>query len=86
MNETWIHHYTPESKEQSKQWTEAGCSAPQKTMLVPSVGKFMASVFLDAEGILFIGYREKDKTTNGEYCSHLLNRLDEKMRQKISGL
>jgi histone-lysine N-methyltransferase SETMAR len=31
MDETWIHHYTSESKEQSKQWTEAGCSAPKKT-------------------------------------------------------
>jgi len=40
----WIHHYTPESKQQSKQWTEAGCSAPKKTSLVPSAGK-MASVF-----------------------------------------
>jgi len=86
MNETWIHHYTPEFKKQSKGWTEAGCSAPKKTMFVPSVGKIMASVFLDAEGILFIACREKDITINGEYCSHLLNRLDEKMRQKISGL
>jgi hypothetical protein len=25
MDETWIHHYTSESKQQSKQWTEAGC-------------------------------------------------------------
>jgi len=38
MDETWIHHYTPESKQQSKQWTEAGCSAPKKTSLVPSAG------------------------------------------------
>jgi transposase len=30
-DKTWIHHYTPESKQQSKQWTEAGCSAPKKT-------------------------------------------------------
>jgi len=30
MNETWFHHYTPESKQQSKQWTEAGCSAPKR--------------------------------------------------------
>jgi histone-lysine N-methyltransferase SETMAR len=45
MNETWIHHYTPESKHQSKQWTEAGCSAPKKTRSVPSAGKVMASVF-----------------------------------------
>jgi hypothetical protein len=54
MDETWIHHYTPKSKEQSKQWTEAGCSVPKKTRSVPSVGKVMASVFWDAEGILFI--------------------------------
>jgi len=38
MDETWIHHYTPESKQQSKQWTEAGCSALKKTTLVPSAG------------------------------------------------
>jgi len=31
MDETLIHHYTPESKQQSKQWTEASCSAPKKT-------------------------------------------------------
>jgi len=59
MDETWIHHYTPESKEQSKQWTEAGCSAPKKTRSVPSVGKVMALVFWDAEGILFIDYRKE---------------------------
>jgi len=35
MDKNWIHHYTPESKEQSKQWTEAGCSAPKKTRSVP---------------------------------------------------
>jgi hypothetical protein len=56
MDETWIHHYTPESKQQSKQWTEAGCSAPKKTRSVPSAGKVMASVFWDAEGILFVDY------------------------------
>ena len=54
MDETWIYHYTPESKQQSKQWTEPGCSAPKKTRSVPSEGKVMASVFWDAKGILFI--------------------------------
>jgi hypothetical protein len=54
MDETWIHHYTPESKQQSKQWTEAGCSAPKKTRSVPSAGNVMASVFWDAEGIFLL--------------------------------
>jgi hypothetical protein len=45
IDETWIHHYTPESKQQSKQWTEANCSAPEKTRSVPSAGKVTAPVF-----------------------------------------
>jgi DNA-binding Xre family transcriptional regulator len=59
MDETWILRYTPESKQQSKQWTETVFSAPKKTRSVPSAGKVMTSVFWDAEGILFIGYLEK---------------------------
>jgi hypothetical protein len=81
MDETSIHHYTPESKQQSKQWTEASCSA---TRSVPSAGKVMASVFWDAEGILFIDYLEKGKIITGEYYSNLLTTLDEKIREKDS--
>jgi hypothetical protein len=28
VDETWIHRYTPKSKQQSKHWTEVGCSEP----------------------------------------------------------
>jgi len=79
-DETWIHHYTPESKQQSKQWTEASCSVLKKTRVVPSAGKVMASVFWDAKGILFIDYLEKGKTITGKYYSHLLTRLDKKKK------
>jgi hypothetical protein len=67
---------------QAQQWTEASCSAPKKTKSVLSAGKVMASIFWDAEGILFIGYLEKGKTITGEYYSNLLTRLDEKIREK----
>ena len=42
----------------------------------------MASVFGDAEGILFIDFLEKGKTTIGEYYYNLLTRLDEKIDEK----
>jgi histone-lysine N-methyltransferase SETMAR len=61
MDETWIHYYTPEFKQQSKQWTEASCSAPNKTRSVPSAGKIMASVFWDAEGICLLIILKKVK-------------------------
>ena len=82
MDETWIYHYTPESKQQSKQWTEAGCSVPKRTRSVPSAGKVMPSVFWDGEGILFIDYLEKGKTITGEYYSNLLTRLEKNSSQK----
>jgi histone-lysine N-methyltransferase SETMAR len=86
MDETWIHHYIPESKQQSKQWREAGCSAPKRTRWVPSAAKVMASVFWDDEGILFIDYLEKGQTITGEYYSNLLTRLDKQIREKRPGL
>ncbi|KAK2579087.1 hypothetical protein KPH14_010936 [Odynerus spinipes] len=43
MDETWVHHFTPETKEQSKQWTKRRESAPKKGKRVLSAGKVMAS-------------------------------------------
>ena len=43
MDETWVHHFTPETKKQSKQWTERGKSAPKKAKTVPCAGKVMAN-------------------------------------------
>jgi hypothetical protein len=59
---------------------------PKKTRSVPSAGKVIASVFWDAEGILFINYLERGKTITGEYYSNLLTRLDEKIYEKRRGL
>lgn len=46
----------------------------------------MASVFWDAKGILLIDYLEKGKTIMGEYYACLLDKLDEKIREKRPGL
>ena len=72
MDETWVHHFTSETKEQSKQWIEKGESAPKKAKTVPSADKVMASVFWDTRGIIFIDYLQKGRTINGEYYANLL--------------
>ncbi|KAG5336710.1 SETMR methyltransferase, partial [Acromyrmex heyeri] len=41
LDETWIHYFTPKTKEQSKQWTSPSESAPKKAK---SVGKVMAGL------------------------------------------
>ncbi|UYV71434.1 hypothetical protein LAZ67_8003177 [Cordylochernes scorpioides] len=41
MDETWAHHFTPESKQQSLQWRHSGSPPPKKAKTVPSTGKVM---------------------------------------------
>ena len=45
VDKTWIHYFTPEMKEQSKQWASPGEPAPKKAKTVKSAGKVMATVF-----------------------------------------
>ena len=59
MDETWIHHYTPEIKRSSAEWTAAGESRPKLAKTQQWAGKVMGPVFRDAHGILFINYLEK---------------------------
>lgn len=82
MDETWIHHYTPESSQQSKQWTKIGSSAPKRPKTQQWAGKVMASVFWDAHGIIFIDYLQKGSTITGAYYAALLDRLVDEIGKK----
>ena len=58
VGETWIHHYTLESREGSKQWVKPGESALKRSKTQKSAKKVMTSVFWDARGMIFIDYLE----------------------------
>jgi len=82
VDETWIHYYTPETKQQSKQWIIFGENASKKAKTVLSAGKVMATVFWDSQGIILIDYLQKDKTITGAYYATLLDRLKEELKKK----
>jgi histone-lysine N-methyltransferase SETMAR len=82
VDKTWIHHYTPETKEQSKQWVPSGESAPKKAKMVPSAGKVMPTVFWDSQAIILIIYLEKGKIITGAPYSLLLDRLKTELQEK----
>ena len=82
VDETWIHHFTPESNQQSAEWTAAGESCPKQPKTQISAGKVLASIFWDALGILFIDYLEKRKTINGKYYIALLAHLKDEIAKK----
>lgn len=82
MDETWIHHFTPESNRQSAEWTARDEPTPKRGKTQQSAGKVMASVFWDAQGIIFIDYLEKGKTINSDYYIALLDRLKNEIAKK----
>ena len=82
MDETWIHHFSLESNQQSAEWTAAGESRPKWPKTQISVGKVLAFVFWDMQGILFINYLEKGRTINCKYYIALLVHLKEEITKK----
>ena len=86
IDETWVHHYTPESKQQSKQWKKSDEPTPKKAKAILSAGKVMASVFWDARGVIMVDYLSKGQTINSTYYCTLLRRLREEIKEKRPGL
>ena len=82
---TWIHHFDPESKLQSKQWKHPGSPPPKKSKLVHSAGKLMTSIFWDSQGVIMIDYPEQGRTINGAYYAGKLRRLRQDFAWKRRG-
>ena len=86
LGETWIHHNTSETKQQSKQWVLPGELAPKKAKVGLSANKVMATVFWDARGVIHIDGLQKGRTVNGEYYTNLLDRFNEHLKKKRPNL
>ena len=74
-----IHHFTPESNQQSAEWTAAGESSPKRPKMQTSIGKVLSSAFWDVQSILLIDYLEKGWSINSKYYITLLVCLKEEI-------
>jgi histone-lysine N-methyltransferase SETMAR len=75
-DETWIHHYDPESKHQSMYWKDPASPSSKKIKTQPSARKVMLTVFWDSQGPILEHYQEKGTTvTNVRYCDMLRDEL-----------
>jgi len=85
-DETWVHHYQPETKQASRQWKHKESPTPTKFKVAPSTSKVVATVFWDMRGVLLVEFQEHGRTVNASsYCS-LLKRLKTAIRTKRKGL
>ena len=67
QDKTWARHFNPESEMRSKQWKHTGLPPPKDFKRVHSVGKLVASIFLDSQGVIMIDYLEQSRKINGAY-------------------
>ncbi|GFU57043.1 uncharacterized protein TNCV_1779101 [Trichonephila clavipes] len=63
-DETWISHFTPETKQQSLHWRHSGSPVRTKFKQTLSAWKVMCMVFWDRKGILLIDFLPRDETVN----------------------
>jgi len=86
MDETWLYHYDPETKQQqSMEWRHSGSPRPKKFRVQKSNGNVLASIVWDQDGILLIGYLPKGQTINAEYYLSLLVKLKDILKEKRRG-
>jgi len=82
MDETWLYHYDPETKQQSMECRHSGSSRPKNFQVQKSAVKVLAWVFWDQDSILLIDYLPKSQTINTEYYSSLLVQLKDILKEK----
>jgi len=82
-DETWVHHYEPETIRQSMQWKHMSFPSSKKSKSRPSAGKLLLTVFWDSQGPILEHCMGKGITvTSVNYCNMLRNVLRPAIRSK----
>ena len=84
-DETWMHHYNSESKQQSMQRKHANSSSPRKFKVQALAGKIMCTVVWDAKGVLLIDCMLHKETATCVYYADLLHKRRVTIKQKRRG-
>jgi len=84
-DESWVHHYDPESKAESKEWRRPDSPRPTQPLQQASASKIMMTVFWDAGGILLLDFLPHKQTVTATYYADLLRKLRDSIKGKRRG-
>ncbi|KAJ4447710.1 hypothetical protein ANN_09718 [Periplaneta americana] len=85
-DETWISHFTPQTKQQSMHWRYSGSPVRTKFKQTLSVRKVMCTVFWDKKGILLIDFLPRGETVNADRYRETLRKLRRAIQNKRRGM
>jgi histone-lysine N-methyltransferase SETMAR len=81
-DESWVHHYQPESKRASMQWKHLSSPSTKKFKVMPSAGKVMLTVFWDSQGVLPAHFQKRCENVNSTLYCEVLPKLQDVIRRK----
>lgn len=82
IDESWVSHFMPETKVQSKEWSKVGAKPPRKAKRVESKKKLMYVLFFDSRGPIYQHFVPKGTTVNTETYIRILEGFEKRHREK----
>ncbi|GFR70867.1 histone-lysine N-methyltransferase SETMAR [Elysia marginata] len=80
-DESWVHHYDPESKQQSKEYRNKTSPSLKKLKVFSSARKVLLTIFWDSEGVVHTEFLEQGNTVNSTKYVNTLEKLKARLRQ-----
>ena len=80
-DESWVHHYDPESKQQSKEYRHKTSPSPKKFKVFSSARKVLLTIFWDSEGVVHTEFLEQGNTVNSTKYVNTLEKLKARLRR-----
>ena len=80
-DESWVHHYDPESKQQSKEYRHKTSPSPKKFKVYSSARKVLLTIFWDSEGVVHTEFLEQGNTVNSTKYVNTLEKLKARLRR-----
>ena len=80
-DETWVHHYEPESRRSSMEWRHPTSPRVKKFKSQRSAGKIMATVFWDIEGVILVDFMPKGTAIHSDVYIDTLHKLKARLKR-----
>ena len=80
-DETWVHHFKPESRRASMEWHHPTSTCSKKFKSQQSAGKVMVTVFWYSVGVIPVDFMSKGATINLDVYINTLKKLKARIQR-----
>ena len=84
-DESWVHHFDPESKVQSMEYRHKTSPSPRKFKVISSARKVLLTIFWGMKGVVHIEFLKRGHTVNSEKYISTIRTLKARLRRTRSG-